>query len=474
MRLVGSRIPTPRRTGENTLIPTIALAAALLLAARDPEPSGPDRPHVLVFVTDDQRDDFLGCAGHPFLKTKVIDRLAARGVRFANAFVTTPICAASRATILTGAWERAHGYTFGTPPLARRWTDRSYPALLRRAGYHVGYVGKFGVAVEAGARDAMFDVFRELPLAYRLEEGGRHLTDRIGDAAVSFLERAPADRPYCLTVGFHAPHAVDGERDDPYPCAPPEDGLYEDAAVPPPRVKAAFRDELPDFLARGEHRVRWEWRFGTEAAYERNVRAYFRMIAGIDRVIGRVLEAVERRGFADRTVVLFLSDNGIYLGSRGLAGKWSHFEESLRIPFVLMDPRLAADRQGARIPNLVVNADVPATILALAGVEAPPSCQGRSVLDLAYGDPPEDWRTDFLIEHRFDHPRIPKWEGVRGERYVYARYFEHRDDGEFLHDLAVDPLQLRNLARDPESAGLLARMRARCDALLQARSASDG
>ena len=104
-----------------------------------------ERPNIILFVTDDQRDDFLGCAGHPVLRTPVIDGLAADGVRFANAFVTTPICAASRASIFTGAWERRHGYTFGTPPLAAGLVERSYPAVLRKAGYRTGFVGKYGV-----------------------------------------------------------------------------------------------------------------------------------------------------------------------------------------------------------------------------------------------------------------------------------------------------------------------------------------
>ena len=110
-----------------------------------------DRPNILFVLTDDQRWDALSCMGHPFVKTPHMDRLAASGVDFGNAFVTTSICAASRASLFTGLVERTHRYTFGTPPLRATFTDCSYPTLLRRAGYRTGFVGKFGVGVERGA-----------------------------------------------------------------------------------------------------------------------------------------------------------------------------------------------------------------------------------------------------------------------------------------------------------------------------------
>ena len=103
-----------------------------------------ERPNILFFLSDDHRSDFLGCAGHAIIQTPRLDQLARQGVRFNNAFVTTSICAASRASILTGMVERSHRYTFGTPPLAEEFTQDSYPQHLRKAGYYTGFVGKFG------------------------------------------------------------------------------------------------------------------------------------------------------------------------------------------------------------------------------------------------------------------------------------------------------------------------------------------
>ena len=121
-----------------------------------------DRPNIIFFLVDDQRDDTLACAGHPILKTPTIDRLAKEGVRMRNMFVTTSICAASRASIFTGLYERTHRYTFGTPPISEPHSAASYPAVLRRHGYRTGFVGKFGVRVARDAKRAMFDYFKPL------------------------------------------------------------------------------------------------------------------------------------------------------------------------------------------------------------------------------------------------------------------------------------------------------------------------
>ncbi|MGM0487729.1 MAG: sulfatase-like hydrolase/transferase, partial [Planctomycetota bacterium] len=136
-------------------------------------------PNIIFFLSDDQRADFLGCAGHPIVKTPHIDNLAADGTRFENAFVTTSICAASRATLFTGLWERSHKYTFGTPPIDMAMIEASYPAVLKRAGYRTGFVGKFGVNAGEGGVEEMFDSFVPLgrnPYFKKQDEGSpRHL-----------------------------------------------------------------------------------------------------------------------------------------------------------------------------------------------------------------------------------------------------------------------------------------------------------
>jgi arylsulfatase A-like enzyme len=444
----------------------VALAIALLVARVDAEAAG--RPNVIFFLSDDQRADFLGCAGHPILKTPVIDGLAASGVRFENAFVTTSICAASRATIFTGLYERSHKYTFGTPPIAKELVDASYPVVLGKAGYRTGFVGKFGVGVVGGGAN-MFDWFVPLnrnPYFKKQPDGSlRHLTEIVGDRAIEFLRGCEEDEPFCLSVSFNAAHAEDSDKVNHYPWPKAEDGLYEDVAIPPPLVSTDFWEKLPAFFHTSMHRDRWFWRWDTPEKYQRNVRAYYRMITGLDRVIGRVLSELEELGMTDNTVVIFSGDNGYYKGSRGFAGKWSHFEESLRVPLVVYDPRLPTDLRGRVLDQMALNVDIPATIVDVAGLEVPDLYQGHSLMPLVQGKEPKDWRRDFFCEHLFDNVSIPKWEGVRGERYMYARYFENLPEGEFLHDLETDPQELENLASDPDDADALARMRRRCDEL---------
>jgi arylsulfatase A-like enzyme len=427
------------------------------------------RPNVIFFLSDDHRADFLSCAGHEIVQTPTIDKLAANGVRFSNAFVTTSICAASRATILTGKWERSHKYTFGCPPISTEIMNTCYPTVLKQRGYRTGFVGKFGVSVKNEDRLKMFDSF--VPLNrnkyFKKQPDGtkRHLTDITGDKAIEFVSSCKKNQPFCLSVSFNAAHAEDNDKKDHFPWPPTENGLYEDVKIPQPLVDTNFWKSLPEFFHTAMHRDRWFWRWDTDEKYQKNVKAYYRMLTGLDRNIGRVLEAVKESGFDDNTIVIFIGDNGYYKGSRGFAGKWSHFEESLRVPLVIYDPRLAKSKRGRVLDQLVLNVDVPPTILASALGQAPAAHQGTDLSPLVGDYQAGKWRTDFFCEHLMDNAKIPKYEGVRDQRYVYARYFQNMPEGEFLHDLKTDPKQLKNLVGDANSKEVLTRMRHRCDEL---------
>lgn len=428
------------------------------------------QPNIIFFLSDDHRSDLMGCAGHQILKTPTMDSLAEQGVRFENTFVTTSICAASRATLFTGLYERTHKFTFRTPPIAAEHCDSSYPSLLRAAGYRTGFVGKFGVSVPRDRLAKMFDYYKPLgrnPYFKKQPDGSlRHLSQITGDHAIEFLRQQEPGRPFCLSVSFNAPHAEDSDKENHYPWPKAVDGLYENLTVPPPPLSdPSVFESQPKFLKKSLNRQRWFWRWDTPAKYQKNVKAYFRMISGVDHVMGRVLGQLDKLGLADDTVVVFSGDNGYYLGSRGFAGKWSHYEESLRVPLIIYDPRLPEPQRGRVVHHMALNADIAPTIVALAGLEVPALHQGRSLVPLVQGETVSDWRTDFFCEHLFDREGIPKWEGVRDWRWVYARYFEQSPPYEFLHDLRKDPTQLKNLAADSAYAQVLARMRKRCDEL---------
>lgn len=426
-------------------------------------------PNVLLLVTDDQRWDAMGCAGNPRALTPNLDALANDGVRFRNAFVTTSICAASRATILTGLYERSHRSTFGTPPLREECVVASYPVLLRNAGYRTGFLGKFGVGTTKGDPARMFDSFAPLgPGTYwqKQPDGSqRHFTDILGDRAVSFLAACKPGQPWCLSISFNAPHAVDGDPQQ-YFWPKAMDTWYADTVFPVPKTMAAeyFTAQMP-FLQTSESRTRFLWRFDEPEKYQTMVRGYYRMISGVDAVIGRLRKELQTRGMADNTVIVFCSDNGYFLGERGFADKWYAYEPSVRIPMIIADPRLPDIRKGTTCDLMALNVDLAPTMLDLAELQAPKQYQGYSLMPLVRGLAPADWRTDFFYEHLLENAKIPKSEGVRTERYTYLRWFESDPLQEELYDHQADFDEVQNLVHVPAYAEVLAKLRNRTDAL---------
>ncbi len=445
-----------------------------------PTEPDPGPPNLLFVITDDQRFDMMGNM-NPDLHTPTMDWLVAHGVRFEEAFVTTPICAASRASLLAGVVERTHRYTFITPPLAPSFTNNSYPALLKQAGYQTAHIGKFGVNVTDGAIDSMFTVFESLhrnPYFKEQPDGSlRHLTDITADRAIAFLEDAvlpAADTadvaPFALTLSFNAPHAEDSdERQYIWPAA--MDTLYQNLSVPePPLAAPAFHESLPGFLRNPDinmNRYRWFWRFDTPEKAINMTKGYYRMISGVDAALERVMRTLDTLGMADNTVVVLMGDNGYFLGERGYAGKWLALEPSIRVPLLLYDPR-HPEYAGRKPTAMALNVDIAPTLLDLAGVTIPDAMQGRSLLPVANEAVDDTWRTDFFIEHLMDHKQIVKHEGVRDATFKYTRYFELEPMYEELYYFASDSLETENLVDDPEYADVLAAMRARTDELRDA------
>jgi arylsulfatase A-like enzyme len=316
----------------------------------------------------------------------------------------------------------------------------------------------------------MFDAYvplRPAPYLKELEDGSvRHLTDITADESIEYLRSMDRTRPFSLTVSFNAPHADDGdERQYIWPEA--MDTLYVDTEIPdPPLSDPAFFDALPEFLKEASlNRVRWYWRFDTPEKARGMTKGYFRMLSGVDAAMGRILEELDSMGLADNTVVLLMGDNGYFLGERGYAGKWLPYDLSIRVPLVVLDPRIENRRRGSTPSLPVLNIDIAPTLLELAGVETPATMQGQSLVPLLAGDAPADWREDFFVEHLYEHPEIPKHEGVRGERFKYARYFEQVPAFEELYDLLEDPMETRNLSGDPEYLEILEALRGRTNEL---------
>lgn len=444
-------------------MPRTIFVFLIFLAAFAPKSRGfaDERPNILFILTDDQRWDTLGCMGNEIIQTPHIDAMAADGVIFDNMFCTTSICAISRASYMLGQYERRHRINSFRIPYSPQQLADSFPIRLHEAGYRTGIIGKWGIGGEM-PKDS-YDYWRGYPGQGRYYDAneigtGEHLTDRLGAQALEFLDGCSPDQPFMLQLYTKSAHCQDGD-EWPFQPATRFNSAYADVTIPhkPTDTREDFA-ALPDIVQNSESRRRWFVRFPSEELFQKSVKDYYRLLTGVDEWVGRLRDKLEAMGEADNTIIVYSSDNGYYLGDRGLAGKWFMHEESLRLPLIIYDPRLPAEQRGQRRDEMVLNIDVAPTILDFAGVSIPGVMQGESLTPLVRGEHP-DWRTEFLYEHRINIATIPKSEGVRTERWKYVRYTESDPVVEELYDLAADPLEEHDLAGDADHADELAAMR---------------
>ena len=450
----------------------LVLGVAQSAAAQTAGATTSDQPNLLFILTDDQRWDALGHAGNTIIQTPEMDKLAQSGAYFRHAISSTPICAASRASIFSGLYERTHKYTFQTGPIRPEYMAESYPELLREAGYYTGFFGKFGVNFPGTA--ALFDVVEDYDrnnqyadyrgYFYKQLDGDTvHLTRYTGQKALDFIENAPADQPFCLSLSFSAPHAHDGAPEQ-YFWQESTDHLYQNQEMPGPDLaESAWFDKLPLPVRKGFNRLRWTWRYDTPEKYQHSVKGYYRMIAGIDLEIANIRAKLAEKGLDKNTVIVLMGDNGYFLGERQLAGKWLMYEPSLRVPLIVYDPR---EQGGRQIDDMALNIDVPATLLDLAGIERPANWHGKSLLPLVTGQQNKLGRDTVLIEHLWEFVNIPPSEGLRTAEWKYFRYVNDHAAEELYH-LATDPRETNNLAKQPEHAQVLRVFRNKLEAMTQ-------
>lgn len=444
----------------------IAATCALSSAhARAPAQTPASSLNVVVLVIDDARWDSIGSAGNRIVRTPRLDALAAEGIRFTQARVTTSICMTSRATLLTGQYMSRHGIDRFGKPLTPEAFAETYPGVLRRAGYWTGYVGKYDVGQ---ARPADFDFLRAYHGRHWVAgaDGERvHVTEKNARDSIEFLRARPRDRPFLLSVGYFAAHAEDSA---PEQYLPQEwsASFYDGVTVPPsPLANPRYLAALPPFLATdaNEGRVRFRWRFDTPARYQEYMLRYYRLITEVDAAIGRIVDELKAQGVYENTLIAFIGDNGYFHGDRGLADKWYPYEQALRVPLIVRDPRLPAGRRGVTRDQLALNLDIAPTVMAAAGRPIPAAVQGQDVSPLYLSATPPAWRDEFFYEHPTitSRDRIPSSRGVirRDWKYVFWPEFDH----EQLFNLNDDPEEVRNLAADPAFRGELVKMRAGLD-----------
>ena len=417
--------------------------------------------NILILYADDWRYNTLGCAGNPVVKTPHLDQLAQEGTRFTHACVTTSICGVSRASLLTGQWMSRHGnpafQMFKTP-----WAE-TYPGLLRTNGYFVGHVGKW----HNGRFPAEnFDFGRAYSGTHWIKQPDGmkiHVTQKNENDALEFLRTRPADKPFCLTLAFFATHAEDANPLQ-YLPQPESMKLYQDVTVPvPPNATDESFHRLPPFIAneKNEGRVRWHWRFDTPEKYQTMMKNYYRLATEVDTTCGRVLAELEKQGLLDNTLVIFTGDNGYFHAEHGLADKWYPHEESIRVPLIVRDPRMAKAKRGQTNDDFALNVDLAPTILAAAGIKAPATMQGRDIAPLYLAAQKPAWRTEFFYEHATitNINFIPSSEALVRKDWKYFYWPDFKQ--EQLFGLKSDPLEENDRIADPTQAGRLSEMRRR-------------
>ncbi len=410
--------------------------------------------NILFLLADDLRWNSLGCMGNRIVLTPNIDNLARNGVRFTNACVTTSISMVSRATILTGQYMSRHGIREFGVPIPEEAFSKTYPAILRQAGYWSGFVGKYGVGA---IREKDFDFSREYERVhwFPLANGDSiHVTRRNLRDALEFLHERPADKPFILSVSFFATHAQDNHPDQ-YRYQPESEKYYRDDTIPVPETASDnFFSALPWFLATDENegRIRWHWRFDTPDKYQKYMKAYFRMLTELDNAVGDIVAELKKQGVYDNTLIIFMGDNGYFHGEHGLADKWYPYEESVRVPMIIHDPRIRLTRRPVVNERFVLNIDIAPTILAAAGLPVPEGMQGRNISGLYLERKPVEWRKDFYYEHPFvtNERRIPSSEAVitHEDKYIFWPNYNYEE----YFNLQKDPYEKRNAVNDPDNA----------------------
>jgi arylsulfatase A-like enzyme len=446
-----------------------ALAAASTAAAGPQASAGKAkrRPNFLIIMGDGVRPTEMSIAGNPIIKTPNIDRIAREGLRFQNTFVINALCAPSRATVLTGLYSRRNGVIDNK----QRHIGSGIPLVtdhLRKAGYEVAFCGKSHVA--GGLRKYYWDyyygylgqkAFVNAPIAEGIDGhiGGDQVVEGYSDdvitmAAADWLE-GRREKPFCMYLFLKAPHQ---------PFIPPRNlaTLYDGVKIPIPET---FDEDLKGYPGKPRAFANCDNHIGTDstgvATLEALVKQHYASTVGLDQNIGRILEVLERTGKLDDTVIMFTADHGYFLGEWHFMDKRLMHEPSIRIPLLVRYPKMV--KAGALNDKMVLNLDIPPTMLELAGVKVPDSMQGQSFVPFLKGEQPNSWRKDWYYAF-YEYPgpnMVPKNRGIRTERYKLIEYWEYEPKQYELYDLQEDPKELHNLYGDPKYKDLAERLQQR-------------
>jgi arylsulfatase A-like enzyme len=406
------------------------------------------KPNFIFVIADDHRWDAMGSVQkehgekgrYPWFETPSLDRLAADGVRFRNAFITHSICSPGRAGFLSGQYTHVNGVMDNDTPFPEKTV--THASLLRDAGYKTAYFGKWHMGSQKERPGFQYyasfinqGIYQNCPFDINgtTTPTTGWVDDVCTDFAIDWLKQNGSS-PFSMVIGFKSPHNKRGGANLPERLR----NLYEGKITKPTPNCDNIAIYMKPLVADGK---------SLEVAYADNAvhLDYLRHIKGIDENLGRLLDTLDQLKLTEDTVVVYSSDNGFFLGEHGLGDKRALYEEGLRIPFIVRYPRLFP--KGKVVDEMIINQDLAPTFLDLAGLPANSGMHGVSFKEVALGNKPADWRTSFLAYYRKELGDTPTCVGVRT---ASAKLIYYKDKPEFTeaYDLSKDPYELQNLAGD--------------------------
>ena len=437
--------------------------AFLALAAQQPPP----RPNILFIMVDEMRFDCMGCAGHHTVKTPTLDKLAAQGVLFRNAYTVSPVCCPARASVFSGRYTRVHGVTRNGLP--HNDGEIFLPTILKHYGYHTAIAGKLHYNPKRFSYgfDNFWTFSNEGPnpedghIAYLRkkhsksaakwaskpgtqpwpdDELGRDVgefaypiedfeTEWITDRSIAYLrQRAQSNQPFFLFASYLKPHSPSVE-------PKPYFNLYDPATIP---IKPLPKDAKQQ-RAKAKGRARRK-HIDDEQMQRVMTALYYGAITHIDTELARLFNELERLGQAKDTIVLFTADHGNMLGDRGLWFKDFMYEGSAHVPLIVKTPT----NKPRQIPHLIENIDLMPTLLDYAKIPIPAGIQGRSFRPLLETGRQPNWKNRAISDLTSTMHLSENW-----------KFIDNNNGTIELYNLANDPEEATNLAHDPAHQGRL-------------------
>ncbi|AGA79901.1 sulfatase family protein [Echinicola vietnamensis] len=467
------------------LVVWLGLAAGMFSCAK---PTEEKPPNIVIIVSDDHTRQAISAYGSTIAQTPNIDRIAEEGVLFTNAYVTNSICGPSRAVLLTGKYSHKNGFRRNSDSKFESDQDQ-FVKHLQAGGYQTAWIGKYHL----GEDPQGFDHYEILPGQgyyynpdFFVKDSGRvnrtgYVSDLVEDAAEGWLDRRDPEKPFCLVIGHKATHRTwmpdlqDLDKFDavtfPLPAnfyddyegrqaameqdmtvdktmrmaydlkMYPEDSKDRNIKRMTPEQRAQFdahyqliHRELDSLNLSGRELVEWK--------YQQYMRDYLATAESMDRNIGRTLDYLEAHGLDENTIVIYISDQGFYLGEHGWFDKRFMYEESFSTPMMMKYPGVITP--GSKSDAMVMNLDIAPTVLDAANVVIPEDIQGESMLPWLTG--PQKQGREVLYYHYYEvgeHNVSPHF-GIKTDRYKLIRFYDQVTSWE-LFDLEKDPSEMQNV-----------------------------